>query len=270
MIPCRDNVRTIGRVLESVRPLASQLVVVDSGSRDGTLDLVRSCRDWCELVLIRTHWRGFVRTKQLALDACTRPHTLWLDSDEPVSPELAERVRDAVARGIDAGEVNRVVEYKGRLLTHSWQPEYRTRLVRTALARSGAARFEGIDPHDYLAIDPAHRVERLGGVLIHESFATFAEHLGNQIRLQSTHARTLAEHGVRTGPLRLMGSPVTAFLKQLVLKGSWRDGYPGWLAASTSAAGTLMKHMMLYEHMHTARQARGAPDDRREAPDNRR
>jgi len=250
MIPCRNNARTMGRVLGSVRGLASQLVVVDSGSTDGTLELVRACRDWCEVVLIRTHWRGFVRTKQIALDACTRRYALWLDSDEPVSPELADSVRGAIGRGIDAGEVRRVVEYKGRLLMHCWQPEYRTRLVRAELARSGAAYFEGIDPHDFLWIDPERTTERLGGLLVHDSFETFAEHLRNQLRLQSASARALHEHGETTNLVRLVWSPLGAWGKQMFFKRSWRDGYAGWLAASTSAAGTLMKHMMLYELMH--------------------
>jgi len=35
--------------------------------------------------------------------------------------------------------------------------------------------------------------------------------------------------------------------KQAMIKGSWRDGRAGWLAASTTSAGTLMKHMILYE-----------------------
>jgi hypothetical protein len=45
-------------------------------------------------------------------------------------------------------------------------------------------------------------------------------------------------------------SPVGAFLKQVVLKSAWRDGYAGWLAAGSTAAGSLMKHMALLELQH--------------------
>ena len=249
MIPCKNNERTMGRVLDSVRELADQLVVVDSGSSDYTMDLVKSCREWgsCEVVLIETHWRGFVKTKQLALDACTCDYTLWLDSDEPVSPELAQSIRGAMSDDVDGATVNRVVEYKGKLLNHCWQPEHRLRLVKTALVRAGKARFAGIDPHDYLEIDPPHRAPLIVGVLIHESFESFAQHIDNARRLSLVSARSMHELGKRTSALKLMTSPPGAFLKQLVLKGSWRDGYAGWLCASTSAAAALMKHMMLYE-----------------------
>lgn len=252
MIPCRNNERTMGRVLGSVRGLADQLVVVDSGSTDATLGMVEACRAWggCEVVLIETRWRGFVKTKQLALEACTGDYTLWLDSDEPVTPGLAEAVRAAMARGVDGATVNRVVEYKGRLLRHCWQPEYRLRLVRTALVRDGAARFAGIDPHDYLEIDEPHSAPLIDGVLIHESFGSFAEHLDNARRLSLVSARSMHGMGRRTSVWRLMTSPPGAFFKQLVLKRAWRDGYAGWLCASTSAASALMKHMMLYEMQH--------------------
>ena len=107
MIPCRNNARTIGRVLDSVKGLCSQLVVIDSGSTDGTLELVEACRDWagderCEVVLIQTHWRGFVKTKSMGLDACNRAYALWLDSDEPVSDEMAASVRRMIGDGADA------------------------------------------------------------------------------------------------------------------------------------------------------------------------
>ncbi|MFG0247127.1 MAG: glycosyltransferase family 2 protein [Phycisphaerales bacterium JB052] len=255
MIPCRNNDRTMGRVLQSVRGLADQLVVVDSGSTDGTLDLVNACRSWdgddaCEVLLIETHWRGFVRTKQLALDACSGDYTLWLDSDEPVSLELAASIRDAMKRGIDGATVNRVVEYKGELLRHCWQPEHRLRLVRTELVRHGKARFAGVDPHDYLEVDPPHAAPLIEGVLIHESFPTFAQHLENARRLSLVSAQSMHASGKRSSPIKLMTSPPGAFLKQLLLKGSWRDGYAGWLCAATSAAASLMKHMMLYEMQH--------------------
>lgn len=246
-IVCRNNADTIGAVLDSVRGLASQLVVVDSGSTDATMDLVLACRDWAEVVLLETAWRGHIATKQLALTACTRRHALALDSDEPLTPELAASVRDACARGVPAARVNRVVEYRGRLLTHCWQPEWRLRLVRTDLVAQGHAAWGGLDPHDKLEVTPGTPVEDLRGTLIHRSFASFEQHLSNQLRLQAVSARSLRDAGRRGHPLRLLTSPPGAFLKQLVIKGSWRDGRAGWLAAGTAAAGALMKHMILLE-----------------------
>ncbi len=246
-IVCRNNADTIGPVLDSVRGLASQLVIVDSGSTDGTLGLIHACRAWAEVVLLETHWRGHIATKQLALSACTRRHALTLDSDEPLTPELAASIQDACIRDLPAARVNRVVEYRGRLLAHCWQPEWRTRLVRTDLVADCRAGWGGLDPHDKLEIAAGIPVESLRGTLIHRSFESFEQHLANQLKLQSVSARSLRAAGKRGSPIKLLTSPPGAFLKQLVLKSSWKDGRAGWLAAGTAAAGALMKHMILLE-----------------------
>lgn len=251
MIPCRNNINTIDRVLDSIRGIATQLVVVDSGSNDGTIDRVLSCKEWvgddrCEVVLIETPWRGFVRTKQLALNACTHMFTLWLDSDEPLTQELAQGIVQAMSDGVDAGKVNRKVEYKGKLLNHCWQPEHRLRFVRTDLAKQNKARFAG-KTHDYLEVDPPFKQELIPGTLIHQSFETFAQHLENQRHYSFIFAQALHKQGKQSSAWKILTSPPGAFLKQIVLKGAWRDGYAGWLCAGTSAAGALMKHMILYE-----------------------
>ncbi len=252
MIPCKNNERTIGRVLESVRGLASQLVVVDSGSTDSTLDLVNACREWtgeeaCEVVLVQTHWRGYIHTKQLAASMCTCDYTLGLDSDEPLSDELAASIRKAIAEGIDAAYLTRKIEYKGTLLHHAWQPEHRLRFVRTRHFQENRARYAGLNPHDYIEVDAGIETPLLEGVLIHDSFATFAEHLSNQLGLAKASAESLHALGVRSSAWKLMASPIGAFLKQLLLKKSFRDGYAGWLAASTSATHAACKHLILYE-----------------------
>ncbi|HYE02968.1 MAG TPA: glycosyltransferase family 2 protein [Phycisphaerales bacterium] len=241
-IVCKDNQRTIGRTLDSVRGLARQIVAVDSGSTDGTLDLLRAA----EARVIGSPWLGHVRTKQLALEACAEPWVLCLDSDESLSAELAGFVRAACAGGaepgVDGWELRRVVYYRGRPLRHAWQPEWRLRLIRRERFR-----WAGLDPHDYLEpLGPA-RLGRAVGVLRHDSFETFAEHLGKQAGHARSMARSLHASGRRGSLARLAISPVGAFLKQVVVKRAFLDGTPGWLAAASTAAGALMKHAVLLE-----------------------
>lgn len=252
-IVCRDSAATIGRTLESVRPaggggLADEIVAVDSGSTDGTIPLLESAG----ARIIRTEWLGHVRTKQKALEACTGDWILCLDSDESVEPDLGASIRAALAGtagraggpGTPSGyEVNRRTYYRGRPLRHAWQPEWRLRLVRR-----GAAAWGGHDPHDVLALQPgAGPVARLGGHLRHDSFPTFADHLRKQWHHATTMAASLHAAGVRGSYLRLATSPPGAFLKQLILKRAFLDGYAGWLAAASTACASLIKHATLIE-----------------------
>jgi glycosyltransferase involved in cell wall biosynthesis len=239
-IVCKNNASTIGRTLESVRDLADEIVAVDSGSTDATIELLERAG----ARIVRSAWLGHVKTKQLALDECRGEWVLSLDSDESPEPELKAAIRRVVGGGAGgpAGyEVNRRVYYRGTPLRFAWQPEWRLRLVRR-----GAAAWAGLDPHDQLRLGQG-AAGRLEGVLRHDSIETWAEFMGKQAQHARTMASSLHAAGVRPSYSRLVISPVGAFLKQLVLKSAWRDGWLGWVAAGSTAASALMKHMMLFE-----------------------
>ncbi len=251
-IICKNNQSTIGRVLESVRPLVQdggEIVAVDSGSTDSTIDMLNAAG----ARVIHTQWRGHIATKQMAMDACEREWVLSLDSDEPVQPDLQASILGALERpNADGYRVNRKVWYKGRPLNHAWQPEWRLRLVRR-----GKARWGGIDPHDKLDLIAPGIVRNLAGTLRHDSFETFIEHLGRQANYARISAQGLAQRGERGSVLRMITSPIGAFAKQIIIKQAWRDGVPGWLAAATAAAGALMKHAALLEISHADESLRG-------------
>lgn len=240
-IICMNSERTIGRTLESVAGLASEIVCIDSGSTDTTPDI---CRRF-GAVFEHQAWLGHIKQKQVAIDRCTQPWVLCLDSDESLEPPLRESLR-AVLTGEpshDGYEVNRKVFYKGRMLHHAWQPEWRLRLVRR-----GRARWGGYDPHDKLELTEGRaRAGRLAGDLRHDSFIDMIDYLSKQISLSRKAAESYRRLGRRTGALHLVTSPTSAWLKQMVLKSAWRDGWRGWAAASGTAVAALMKHLILLE-----------------------
>lgn len=261
-IVCKNNQATIGRVLDSAGLLLTsirtdtapdaaggirgEIIAVDSGSTDSTLTMLENAG----ARIVHTPWLGHVRTKQLALDEASKglgPNgwVLCLDSDEP--PD--ERLRGEIARVVSADDpavsgyrVNRKIWYRGRFLEHAWQPEWRLRLVRP-----GRAVWTGADPHDRMEATDGGRVDDLAGTLRHDSFETFVEHLGKQVGHARVSAASLVAAGERSSYWRLATSPLGAFFKQVVLKGAWRDGYAGWLAAGSTAAGAIMKHMAMIE-----------------------
>jgi glycosyltransferase involved in cell wall biosynthesis len=241
-IICRNNEATIGRTLESIAGLGAEIVAVDSGSTDGTVALLE--RHGARV--LRMEWRGYIATKQVALEACGQPWVLSLDSDESLTPPLRASIERELPRAGDrvgGFVVNRKVYYRGRPLNFAWQPERRLRLVRR-----GIARWRGLDPHDHLSLDGGDwEAPRLAGDLRHDSILTFAEF---QIK-QAAHARLMAaslhREGRRGNLLRVITSPAGAFLKQLILRQAWRDGWPGWLAAAATGEAARMKHIALLE-----------------------
>ncbi len=243
-VVCKDNRATIARTLDSVRGLAAEIVAVDSGSTDGTLDLLRGAG----ARVIEEPWRGFVKQKQFALEHCKQPWVLHLDSDESVTPDLEAAIRTAIASadpGIGGFEINRRVWWGEKPLRHAWQPEWRLRLVRR-----GGAKWGGYDPHDAMELtDAGSRAQRLDreAVMRHDSILTITDFMEKQARHARVGAMSYHAMGKRGSVLKMVTSPVGAWCKQVLLRQAWRDGWRGMCAASITSMSAMMKHAALLE-----------------------
>lgn len=133
----RDEEANLARCLDSVKTLVTDIVVVDSGSRDGTVAVAERFGARCVVAA----WRGYAAQKNLALESCREPWVLCLDADEVVSAQLALSIA-ALFEGdgpAAAGyEVSRRTWYLGDWIRHTWYPDWKLRLVR-ATRRAGVA-----------------------------------------------------------------------------------------------------------------------------------
>lgn len=230
-----NNIRTIKRALDSVHHLARRVVVVDSGSTDGTIE---HCRSIGAQVIERA-WPGHVAQKQFAIDQCTDCQwTLLLDSDESLEPPLQDSVRLALQTNSSQYTgwlLNRKVFFLDGWLHHVFQPEWRLRLFR-----SGLGRVVGTDPHDRIEVDGA--TGRLQGDLRHDSWLDLRDMLERYI----AYGRRSAQTGARGGSLRhILFNPPAAFTKQFLFKQGFRDGWRGLIASGGAAAGVMIKHLFI-------------------------
>ena len=229
------------RCLESVRELASEIVVIDSGSQDRTREVAEKFGAVFEI----RPWQGHVAQKNAALARCSQPWVLCLDADEAVSADLAASLRKLLAadRPAECGFfVNRFNFYLGQWIRHAWYPEWRLRLVRREHARWG-----GLDPHDKLEV--AGPTARLSGNLLHYPFCSVADHFASELN----YARIMADSYLRVGrPFhwhRALLSPWLAFFKVLVLKSGWRDGWRGYVIAGAKWLSAFAKYACVIEGM---------------------
>lgn len=231
------------RCLDSVRNLAAEIVVVDSGSTDRTAEIARAAG----AVFISQPWQGFGKQKNLSLERCTQPWVLCLDADEAVSPELATSIRRAL-RGKPAAngfQINRRTFFLGDWIWHAWYPEWRLRLVRR-----DTARWVGADPHPSLEL--TGDAEKLSGDLLHYSYANLREYFERTVRYARTSADNLERRGERCRWYHLVFSPWFALGKRLILRQGFRDGRRGWIIAYTTFFSVLAKYAMLLEKRFVA------------------
>lgn len=234
------------RCLESVRGIAGEIVIVDDGSRDRTVEIASQF----DAHVIEHKWLGYVGQKNLAWQHCTQPWVLSLDADEALTPELAVSIRTAVGGDdpADGYELNRRTFYLGDWIWHAWYPEWRMRL-----ARREKACWKGLEPHDYLEVTGRHA--RLRGNLLHYSYRDLADHLQRTLKYASMGAQAEIQAGKPFRWHKLVFSPWMRFWRTLIIKRAWRDGWRGWIIAFSACMAGFAKYALVYEHMRNQRLA---------------
>jgi glycosyltransferase involved in cell wall biosynthesis len=225
--------RDLPRALASVRGLADEMLVVDSGSTDRTGDVARAHG---ARVLERV-WTDFSDQKNFAAAQAAHDWIFSLDADEELSPALQEELRrwketDPAAA---AYEMPRRARYLGRWIRHSgWYPDYKRRLYRR-----DRARFVGA-LHESLAVEGA--VGRLRSDLYHHTFATLAEHHARIEHYSRLTARALYAASRRQWLLPLLVAPPWMFLRTYFGKLGFLDGAAGWHIARLTARTSYLKY----------------------------
>lgn len=236
IIVAKNEAINIAECVHSAR-FADEVIVLDSGSTDGTPDLARA--EGAKVVV--TDWPGFGPQKNRALDLATGDWFFSLDADERITPQLAAEIRAAIERDdIDGYRVPRSSMYCGRFMKHGgWSPDYVWRL-----ARRGRARFSDDYLHEHLDIQGA--TGTLRQPIVHYSFRTMEAVLDKVNRYSSAGTRDLAARGRKGSLGRAIVHGLWAFFRTYVLRLGFLDGRFGFLLAVSNAEGTYYRYVKLW------------------------
>ncbi len=234
-----NSMRTLPKVLDSVWPIPDRIIVIDSGSTDGTVEF---CREkGCKV--IHREWEGSVKQRRFSFEKC-RPAKwiLSLDSDEILEPDLQKAIREAVEMddpAVSGYEINRKLWYLGGWLNHLYFPEWRLRLFRPEKARVTGKQDQY---HDRIEVDG--NIARLNGICKHDSYADLQDHAVRQIK----HAARTAGRETEKGRwYHFFTSPLAATWKMLFRKPCFLDSNRGWIASTMKVSSKLLKqsfHML--------------------------
>ena len=235
-----NEAKNIERCIRSV-PFADEVVVVDSGSIDGTADLARAL---CARVFVE-EWRGFRAQKQRATDLCQNRWVLSLDADEALSPESAKELEALLASPeLESNEgytFPRLSWNLGRWIRHGgWYPDLQLRLYD----RERTSWQGGDKVHERVS---AKSVKRLTHPIFHYPFPDLAEQVSTNNRYSTLGAEELAARGKRFSILKLIFKPTSKFLETYLIKRGFLDGLPGFIIAVGAAYSVFLKFAKLWE-----------------------
>lgn len=219
---------------------ADEIVVLDSGSRDRTVEIARAAGARVET---SPDWPGFGPQKNRALALATRDWVLSIDADERVTPELREEIQAVVRSGAaaaDAFDIPRRSSYCGQYMAHSgWYPDRVPRLFRR-----GRARFSDDIVHERLVTDGP--VGHLRCDLLHESFDDLSDVLRKLDAYSTAGARRMWEQGRRASLARAIASGLWSFVRTYLLQRGFLDGRMGFVLAVSNAEGTYYRYLKLW------------------------
>jgi glycosyltransferase involved in cell wall biosynthesis len=224
-----------------LRPLqsAQEIIVLDSGSSDGTVELARSLG----ARVIETDWPGFGPQKNRALDVASLAWVFSIDADEWPDQALLQSIGAAVLSGLHdpsapvAYRVKRLNLYRGKPITHGdWGRDRPLRLFRKS-----AGRFSEALVHESVQVQGA--VALLDGLLWHDSIADYAEGDRKYRRYAELAAQELAKKG-RGGLLSGLSHGFFALLRSYLFRLGFLDGLSGLQLAWLGARYTFFKYFL--------------------------
>ena len=236
IIITKNEAANIRACIESVA-WADEIIVVDSGSNDGTVEI---CRELGAQVFVHD-WPGFGAQKNRALDYASRDWVLSLDADERVTSELQAEIISVLHDGHAAGyKIPRRSSFCGCFMRHSgWYPDYVLRLFRR-----GQGRFSDALVHESVQLQGS--VSRLQQPLLHYSYRDFDDVLSKLNNYSSASAAMLQRRGKKGGLAQAVLHGLWAFIRTYFLRAGFLDGREGFMLAVMNAENSYYRYIKLW------------------------
>jgi glycosyltransferase involved in cell wall biosynthesis len=233
----KNEAHNIQACLQSVL-FANQIVVLDSGSSDGTALIAEKMG---AQVSPSADWPGFGVQKNRVLAMARCDWVLSIDADEQLSPELQAEIKSVLVNPpFDVYSLPRLSSYCGQNMRHSgWYPDRVTRLFKR-----GTAIFSDDLVHEKLITLQA--IGQLNEHLLHASFTSFEAVLDKANRYSTAGAQTLFKQGKKASLGKALGHGLWAFFRTYVLRLGFLDGRMGLVLAISNAEGTYYRYLKLW------------------------
>lgn len=235
--------RNLRRTLESLRGLADEVIVLDNGSTDRTVEIAR---EFGASVFVEP-WKGYAAQKNSAIDKAAGDWALSLDADEAVSPELAAELRDITQSAPAIPQVEGYWLPRKNLFMGRWirrggfWPDRKLRLFRR-----GKGRFEERPVHETMRVEG--NTGTLRGALLHDAYPTLEGYIGQMNRYSSLGAEAAVASG--KGGFSLIDivlRPALTFLYNYVFRLGFLDGREGLLLHLYHAGYVSWKYAKVWE-----------------------
>jgi len=249
IIACNEE-RGVGDVLEAVRPIADEIIFVDSGSTDRTVEIAQKYG----VRLYHQQWLGYGAQKNLAINYAVCEWILSLDADEVMTPELVSEIQatlssDLIAR-YDGFTIPRMLYIGEHAIKHGgFYPDAHLRLFRR-----GQGRFKERLVHESLVVDG--QIGRLKHPLKNKACDTVEEYRASLDNFARLHAKQKVQEGFSAWHIHSLNEllhPYWTFVYKYIIRCGFMDGKLGLNLALIYSNYVRSKIRYLREAAHSDR-----------------
>jgi len=250
LILARNEEDRIGDCIASAR-FARDVVVVDSGSTDGTPDIARGLG----AKAVEAPWPGNFSTQRNRAEAFAAcDWVLQLDADEVVTPELADEIRAFFRSGLHATHPSARMPRKeivfGKWVRHGgWYPQYKLRMYR-----KGAGSWTGRVHEKYETHGPVHT---FANPIVHDSYRDIPVFVDKFNRYSTIDAEEDFAAGRKFRLHKLFLVPLERFFGRYVRHRGYRDGFHGFALAALIGLNYFLRNLKLWELQRRGRRSDG-------------
>jgi len=244
-IICMNEEAYLANCIESLG-LCSEIVIVDSGSTDGTIKLIEQyIADGWPIRFMQNDWPGYAAQKQFALEQCNEPWSLSIDSDERLDDELIKLMPELlnVPEQVAGWRIARRPFLIGYGYTKAWAHERRNlRLIR----KDRGAFDLNLKVHEGIIQDGEVRNAKAGS-LLHFRPLPIEEQILKENKYSSLKVDMRRKAGKKPSVFKLLFNPPIYFLRLYFKTGLWSAGVPGFIQAVTGAVYSFLTEAKMFE-----------------------
>lgn len=233
--------KKIERCIQSVLPVADEIIIVDSFSSDSTEAI---CKKFENVKFYKREFDGYSGQKNWAINQAVNKVILSLDADEVLSDELIESIAQLKKNWkCDAYYFNRLNNYCGKWIKHGgWYPDKKIRLWDCRLGMWNSSVV-----HESIKLDVNAKIGHVPDNILHYSYDTISDHIKQLNKFTDLSAQDLHIRNRKTSVTEIIFHSGWKFIQDYFIKRGFLDGYYGFVIAVISSFSTFLKYVKLRE-----------------------
>jgi glycosyltransferase involved in cell wall biosynthesis len=240
VIITKNEAHIIGKTLQSLLGITDDLIIVDSGSTDNTVEIGKSFG----AKIIATRWDGYGINKNKGIDAAKYSWILNLDADEAIDEELKAAIQQ-----LELKDENTVYNFKFKnffcnkwIRFGEWSGDKHIRLFNR-----NTVRWNNLAVHEGLTLSNDIKLVLLPGNVLHYTTQHVDEYISKTVAYAKLNALKYHRQGKQASFFKLRMAPGLTFFQHYILHLGFLDGWEGYLIAKTTAWYTFLKYSFLKE-----------------------